>query len=77
MKKPVLESLFNETALLLKSDSNKDVLVLSCNYSDQTCFCFKNTKNHNLQLNLSISYFILIIHISFVWAKSGYSWDTY
>ena len=32
-------------------------------------FCCKNTKNHNLQLNLSNSYFILIILISLVEQK--------
>ena len=40
-------------------------------------FCCKNTKNHNLQLNLSNSYFVLIILISLVRAKSVHSWDTY
>ena len=42
-------------------------------YSDQTCFCFKNTKNHNLKLNLLNSYFIFVIHMSLVRAKSGHS----
>ena len=51
--------------------------VDSCDYSDQTYFCFKDAQNHNLQLNLSNSYFVINSIISLVRAKNGHSWDTY
>ena len=40
-------------------------------------FCFKDTKNQILQINLSNSYLNIIVNHSLVRALSGHSWDTY
>ena len=69
-------SVSSRLLLIIVLEAPPKVMLLGCR-SDQTCFCFKNSENHILQLNLSNGYFLSIIFISLVRAQSEYSWNNY